>query len=86
VERRLARANMVWKRSEGRVYLLARGSIYVLNSRAAKLWDMLHGKTKEELYVEMEKSFKDEELERAKELLEQWLKLGFVEEVPWMSY
>ncbi len=85
MERRLMRANMVWKRDGNRVILMARDGIYVLNEAAARLWEMVHGRRKEEMEELIEREF-PEHRDEAKRLLELWIEKGFVEEVPWMCF
>ncbi len=86
MERRLVRANMLWKREKGRVYLIGKGKVYILNSKGAILWNIVHGKSRDEVYREIDKIFGKSDAKKAKELLEKLIELGFVEEVPWMCY
>ncbi len=85
MELRLMRANMVWKRDGSRVILMARDGIYVLNEAAGRLWEMVHGKSREEVRKLIEREF-PEHREEAEQLLNLWLEKGFVEEVPWMCF
>ena len=86
MERRLVRANMLWKKEKGRVYLVGKGKVYVLNSKGAILWDIVHGKSRDVVYSDIDKKFSKSDAKKARELLDRLIKLGFVEEVPWMCF